>query len=855
MAIRQYTREQLLHLRSSPLVEKPDNLPAIEQWIEYVYADKDSNEKLRIHHSTPQNGQQNPRQTGHQSRRVQREDGSTADAAPMGSFGAGAQRPSLLQTRGMGSKTGDDVTLGPPKTVFSSSRHTPRISDFGDKAAVTGPEGDDPDAPRSRFFSERANNRKSYGDREGREGRETWSSRRTLDEDEVKERGDKFGRRDKEQNGDRRVGYGDRQDRQDRQDRRWGRGEDGKTNGDRQGDWRNRDRRNDRDLPRDQNEREPEWMDEPARKQEEDLGLGMPRTQEDFQKWKEAMNRNKKPAIQDDERLEEAQPSIESQAPMKAFGSLKIEGVADKPFGGWTEQKREASGDSAPAPAKTLAGKGKSSRFASMFAHPPPKDEPSPPQPAEVAPQNLLSAFVNGSSDDKEGFQRILQMLGGNGSTAAPQPIPAESPVAQPKSPQAKSASSKKSRFTGFFDQSPKSPERLQSPPQTGFQPQFGKLNGDQPAQTPALLQQSSGPQNGSRDQRPPSGRPLEHLFDAPPSRGASTPDFNVQNLVAGHRASGPQGPPNKDSQFLLGLLQSKSSGPPTSSSRPTSGQTRPDSSFQLWMDQSHTPETIAPKPRMPPGPPGLFEDQLLKNAPHEPPQQQMLQPQQRQEAPQSQPQIGFMGVRPPVIGPSRNGPPPGFGNDESQPQPFYMQPQQQQLRRNFTEPPQQQPQLPQQIPQPNRRISGHPGGVLPPGMVPPGPQHQPQFPPDFPFLNSPPGMQPPPVGPQRNLHQPPPPGLPGVRHPPGFNSIPNIFQQPQHHPPPPGFGGAGGIGPGLTSPGGLGNAGPPPGFFPPPQQGGGPPLPPGYMPLRSPVGGGAGFDAPGLPPGSVQRR
>lgn len=31
-----YTKEQLLHLKDSPLVHKPDGLPSIEQWMEYV---------------------------------------------------------------------------------------------------------------------------------------------------------------------------------------------------------------------------------------------------------------------------------------------------------------------------------------------------------------------------------------------------------------------------------------------------------------------------------------------------------------------------------------------------------------------------------------------------------------------------------------------------------------------------------------------------------------------------------------------------------------------------------------------------------------------------------------------------
>jgi len=51
MSVRRYTAEQLHYLRNSPLVKKPEDLPAIEQWLEFVYLDKDSREKLRIPHS------------------------------------------------------------------------------------------------------------------------------------------------------------------------------------------------------------------------------------------------------------------------------------------------------------------------------------------------------------------------------------------------------------------------------------------------------------------------------------------------------------------------------------------------------------------------------------------------------------------------------------------------------------------------------------------------------------------------------------------------------------------------------------------------------------------------------------
>src|ERR1700761_606335 len=103
MAPQRYTRDQLLRLRESPLVEKPEGLPAIEQWLEYVYVDKDSREKLRIPHSESQQAQQN---TG--VRRGPKAAGG--EASPMGNFSTGV-RPSLMQTRSAAGRNGGEYNL------------------------------------------------------------------------------------------------------------------------------------------------------------------------------------------------------------------------------------------------------------------------------------------------------------------------------------------------------------------------------------------------------------------------------------------------------------------------------------------------------------------------------------------------------------------------------------------------------------------------------------------------------------------------------------------------------------------------------------------------------------------------
>jgi hypothetical protein len=675
----------------------------------------------------------------------------------------------------------EDISLGPPRTTFPSSRNVSKLSDFGEKGSG---DTDDQDAPKSRFFPEKSN-RKSVNEKEGRDNRESWTSarerRQLAGDDEPKE--GRYGRRDRDHDGERRNGHGDKEGG-------WG---SRRQNGERQGGWRDRERdKKDRDWDRGAPaEKEPEWMDDPAPSTEDPLGsMGMARNQEEFQKWKAAMSGKK---VDEPVSPESTQPAKDTTGP-KPAASLKLEGIVDKPFGGWPDTKPPGTYDAAAPTTKTGATKSKGSRFASMFKDQA-KDDTSP---AEVPPPKTEEA-----TEDQAGFQRILQMLGG---TDINKPAAQEGPSSPPQRAAANGTIKQKSRFTGFFDQTPKSPERVQSPPQAGDGDRFegsrgigddggstfgGKLHDNYPGEQTSRAQPLSNtispeplfPVNGNREQQPPQPQQrMSDLFvDQPPSRGAATPDNNIQNLLASQRTQRSQG---QDKNFLLDLLQTKGS-------RPASQQARPDPNFPLWLDQPpNMPEPHAPKPRAPP-PPGLFEDQLLRNTPQEPPRQEPRQ---------------MQGNEIPNRRPSQRAP-PGFFDEQNL---FLQQQQQAAQRRNFTEPPQQQQQ-------PGRRMSGHPNL---PQMQIPQQHHQtyPGPPPDF--LTSPGG------------HQPaPPPGFnPQMsRHPPGFQDIPNIFSSPhqQQGRQPPGFqGGMPGSTGGMQSPP---NA--PPGFFGGPQG-----IPPGYMGMRSPT-------------------
>ncbi|GAB7362714.1 hypothetical protein MBLNU230_g3020t1 [Neophaeotheca triangularis] len=858
MSVRQYSAEQLLHLRHSPLVKKPEDLPAIEQWIEYVYTDKDSNEKLRIPRSSQQpqsaeqrqpSQQQEKRQAGNNgngnSGREKRIDG---EATPMGAFGAG-QRPSLLQTR-MSSKTGaEDVVLGPSKTSFTSSRNISRFSEGADKAI----DGEETDSAQRRWPP----NRKTAvaNEVEGRShGKESWTTareRRARENDEPgtegRERNGRYSKRDNtEEDGERpRRGFGFGKDP------RWGNNDDSKPqNSDRRGGWREREKEK-RETGWDRGtrvEKEPEWMDAPAVPSKEteinDPGF-MSHSHEEFQRWKEQMKASKSGSIEEKPAQTPEPPTpVRETAPPKPSTPLVLEGLNSQPFGGWGEGRRaEDAPPGLPTP-KAATGKGKASRFGGFFAQQAPKEEPQPePQQPETNIQQAANAMANGSSEDKEGFQRILQMLGGANISKPTAPPGSAAPAipSDPASPAPKSAangSRKQSRFFGG-DQKPMSPQQQRSPKGAPFP--FQNLEGsrkDGPAMEeprallesrfPPMMQDQqrsstvtsadmfSPPSSSNHEQRPSSSRFPEHL-QSPPSRGAATPEMSIQDLIAQQNRRPPQ--VDKNGDFLLSLLNSKQSKPQP--------QRPPPEDFQLWRD--HPPETHAPQPRAPP-PPGFFDDQLLRNEMPRQDSQSMMgnQMPQRRTSQRAAPQ---------------SGPPPGFF-DENLFLQQQQQQQQQQQRRSSNFPDQQQQQLPRtlpgQNPSANRRMSAHPGQQ----------QGQPPLPPP------PPGMHPQFLTSESNTGNfpqaplPPPPGFnPHMRHPPGFGGGgggPGLFQQPQHQVPAGGFAGMG-MGPQqATSPPGV-NA--PPGFFGPGMGAGAGP-PPGFMPLRSPesmgIGGPPGAGGPG---------
>ncbi|KXT08117.1 hypothetical protein AC579_6635 [Pseudocercospora musae] len=883
MAVRSYTIEQLKALQLSPLVAKPENLPAIEQWIEYVYMEQDGvREKLRIPHSeTAQSNQQNRQQladgTTRNAARQQRPGlagGTGGESSPMGSFSTG--RPPLgarketqrgqnggeyihLCRQGRAAAGGkltfseDDIALGPPRTMFPSSRNVSKLVDAHDKTAggdTTA--GDEPESARSRFFSDRQLNRRSINEKDGNENRGSWSFRKERGDDGEEQRG--FGRHVKDHDNERRNGYGERHDP------RWTR-DDRRQHADRErpvGGWRDREAA--RRQREDHNEKEPEWFsqDDPLVKQDQELNFGVARNADEFQKWKESMKKGKTDA---EPRVEEtSQPP--APEPKSQAAPLKLE-IDNSIFAGWgsgastTTPASTAPSAGTVAPKYTPGKSGKTSRFASMFK--PVEPEPSPAPVKEPSPE-LTNETVKTTAEDHEGFNKMLQMLNQSKLTRAPRPFPAADPEPSSPPPPLKSMTSNgtvgksKSRFANMFAQ--KSPDRMQSPQQSGgsIGPDSmfdGSMrgSGDEPLQhqlfgsrlperqtveLPASRSQlrdsqmspdhSGIPFNALREQqpRPGSGRvDAAHIFD-PPSRGAPSPDIMVQNVLAQQQRR--QHGTSMESQQLLNLLRNKGGV----SSRPQSGQAQPNvgtDALQLQHLLEHQHQNLGtephqPKPRVPTQAPGVFEEQLMRNYPQELPRQANVPEMTKMH------ERAMQDTRRPM----QQRVPPGFFNEDlfiqqQQQQQQQRQAQQQaQLQRMHSESLLQQTHQHHQQQQPPLRMSGLPS--LPHMQIPGSQSHQAQFqqpPGDFPHqLTSP-------------ISGGGPPGFQQMpRHPPGFHN-PNAFSQGQRDGPPPGFGG-------MTSP-----TNGPPGFFQQP--------PPGFATPQQMRGPGDQRGYEGFQPGIMPRR
>ncbi|KAL1598044.1 hypothetical protein SLS60_008532 [Paraconiothyrium brasiliense] len=819
MAGGRYTVEQLEHLRESPLVKKPDALPSIEQWMD-----------------VPNDHNNNTNNAGNTNRRSRTNRDGDAGATgehrterpllgAMGQFGrrASTRKSKFGDTHAVVAATyclftepGDEPVLGgPPKLNFASATRTKP----GQAKEATGITSIDGEHTGDRFprndrwrDGERTRDKELTNGRRGRreegEGWQNTKGRKSLGQEDFDRGFGRNGDRDKkdaDENGD---GPRRRNDRWSRREDTNKDGEGGKFGTTGQGGWRdrNREREKERDWVRGSGkaEEDPEWMDAPVPKKETKA-----HTQEDFQRWKEQMKAKDAPI---EEREEPKPPELPSffadalpQQPLKSAGTPSgLEPNLGSMFGTWSTSIKAAE-SGALEPTIVKAKPAKASRFMNMFAKP---EEPAaatpPPAPAVASPPPP----ANDKNADQEGFQRILQMLGGTGIGSAPAP--------QPSAPTPSNGLRQGGGISLDFHQSPPPPEMQerrqppqQMPSRSSLETQalLENILAPRPSVESRPSQQSRfnsmSPDNALFEQfrvpRPDSNRPSEeHPYQQPPSRNNNNPqDPNLAALLNSRSQVNNKGN-SAERDFLLNLMQQPRNTPPQLGNQNLPRQTMDNQNMQFFDHHNR---------------------------------QQQGQPK------------------------GRGGPPPGFMNERMDPRmdAMYMENElmrQEQERRNQVRELQQQEAsrhkggrgMPMGYPENERDVIAglqrrNTAGEIPRQMTNMGipSQHAP----DLPYMSGrQPGMPP---TPQEGPNVRPPPGFNGpMRQPPGIGG-----PGPQHQMgpgpsfsagntpmgPPPGFNPAnnmrGGIFPGGPGgPGGPGNGmqGPPQGYFPPPQ-GYGPPL------------------------------
>ncbi|OKL60911.1 hypothetical protein UA08_03559 [Talaromyces atroroseus] len=438
---RRYEIEELLWLRDSPLVIRPDKLPPLEEWMGPI--------------PDPTARKQNHR------------DQNQADSTTT------PRRPSLFEPRHISrNSNSEDIVLGPPRTAFASAsrihgkgsydttERPSRYNDIEEKKA-------DRFNFRDRFIKDREGSDRDLEKREGKSGdangrrndREDWNlgrQRRTFGPNETDQRAKRNGdtsrweARDKLDESGFNRSLKDKDGRFDKEGRFVKR--DAPPRGRHEQSWfrdetmggesaeleeekpfmRSREWRRERQLPdRDWNrgtrmEQDPEWMDSTDHDEPKQT-----HTQEDFQRWKERMKAGSTAPVQADERTEaipgQASPDdqkvetnhLDGELFASSKSHLPIDAGFDRFFGLLGESKQTVS-DAATtlAPPESIkrdpgsAKASKSSRFAGLFS-PPPDTSVKGTEPVQALVQPGRPASTDA---DQEGFQRILQMLGGSKS-------------------------------------------------------------------------------------------------------------------------------------------------------------------------------------------------------------------------------------------------------------------------------------------------------------------------------------------------------------------------------------------------------------------------------------------------------
>jgi hypothetical protein len=538
----------------------------------------------------------------------------------------------------------EDTVLGPPKLSFTSASRAAKAAENSEKRGITSIDGDHLG---DRFPSQQRRGERWTRDREGvenplknfangrrvgKEEGEGWTNvkgRKSLGQEDF-DRG--FGR-----NGDRdklpKEGDADGTDGPARRTgtgrekfERWGRRDDNGAKEDEAGgtrkSWRDRERDRERDRDRDWTrgsnkiEEDPEWLGEGAGKEKKQA-----HTQEEFQRWKEQMKAKDTPAVEKDDQKADTPANAEPPVTSNIFSTPAAKpavtpSAIENPgifFGNWGKEKAT---DNVASAAETITAKpkpDKKSRFMTMFAKPEEAAAPiQPPLPTPASP-GIPPPGANGSNDeDKQGFQRILQMLGGvniaapsaqpgptapvNGPRAGgiplelhPQSPPEERPGSRPRQ-QASRTQEQQAMLENILAPKPSAPESRHQ------QARFNAMSPDN-----QLFEQLVS--------RPESNRPMEeHLMPQPPSRNSSAQDANLHALLNSRaREEGNRDPTAKQRErdFLLTLMQQPNRGTPPQATHP--GRGPPEHSNMAFFDQGLQRPPPQSKARV--APPGFMED------------------------------------------------------------------------------------------------------------------------------------------------------------------------------------------------------------------------------------------------------
>ncbi|KAF2736162.1 hypothetical protein EJ04DRAFT_175728 [Polyplosphaeria fusca] len=569
MGGQRYTVEQLQHLKNSPLVQKPDGLPSIEQWMD-VPSDQNNNANNRQQSRTQPRALREGEAAAGGENRAER--GPLIN--PMGSFGRRA------------STHPDDTVLGPPKLSFTSASRTTKAAELSEKRTTNTIDADqlgDRFAARGdRWARDREGDRNRdkpgfpNGRRAGREDGEGWTNvkgRKSLGQDDF----DRFGRNgDKDKHAkDVDADHTDAPARRAGRDKfdRWARREEGDAKegeGNKfgragQGGWRDREREKDRDWTRSNGrvEEDPEWMSGGA-----DTEKKQAKTQEDFQRWKDAMKAKEAPTEEKPEPLLEfpspteppQAPSFFAPAPPSKLTTPLGMGGENFLFGNWGKEKIT---EPAAAEAVPKAKQKQKSKFANMFTK---AEEPAIPTQSLLTPASPGLEHDAAKEEDKEGFQRILQMLGGTTISGMP--------VAQPGIPAAANGVrpggiSLEQLMNPRHDELPEVQQPPQHVPRAMEQRNLlENIIAPRPSgpvsRAPQARFNTMSPERSVFDQfglpRPDSNRPGDDFpIQHPPSRGSSAQDPNLQALLnnrAREESARDREVKQRERDFLLTLMQ-----------------------------------------------------------------------------------------------------------------------------------------------------------------------------------------------------------------------------------------------------------------------------------------------------------